>query len=558
MLSESFIAASSAPPKLTSSQSQQLKDAGVFCHSFQPQARLEQSLKKSTANANGVACTDTHIFAAQAGKAAVHVYSRDKGNQEATVQFPEKICSLTLALEGTLVVLGGEGGGLHLWETCTGRHVPTAQAHLQSVTVLASSAADDFVLSGSEDSNIHVWSLISLLSLPSHGSIAQGETKTPQHTLSGHREPITAIVMGHSKTNVDIAISSSKDDSIIVWNYKMSLQLRTILLSSAALCLSLDPGDRGLYAGLVDGTIQIIDFFAQSDASSVYEVSSTPIQPNTSGRISQSSTSPAGSILSLALSYDSTTLVSGHMSGKILSWDVGRPAFSSQIAEYPAAPITNLQFLPPGGFHSARSSGYGQQTIVKPRMNDAFSGPRGGSLTGAYALSMHFVTSTSRPHEMVTEFERALRKPIFSHNVLEESISGLRNPPLATAERGTSKTNGELDGSQDFVSLGSAHAPTAAEELVALRSQVEHLTNTQRISFRKVGRLMKDKEQLRKERDEAIAEEDRKELEVQNEAVKNWGRHPLNGESVGGASSEKDTAPMRLDSPEIEDDGYDD
>lgn len=46
----------------------------------------------------------------------MHVYSREKGNQEATVPFPERVTSLALALDETVLVLGTEGGRILLWE----------------------------------------------------------------------------------------------------------------------------------------------------------------------------------------------------------------------------------------------------------------------------------------------------------------------------------------------------------------------------------------------------------------------------------------------------------
>ena len=60
------------------------------------------------------------VFADQSEKAKLHVYSREKGNQEATVPFPERIRSIAVAgsKNGDIVVLGTEGGRLILWEVC--------------------------------------------------------------------------------------------------------------------------------------------------------------------------------------------------------------------------------------------------------------------------------------------------------------------------------------------------------------------------------------------------------------------------------------------------------
>lgn len=52
----------------------------------------------------------------------INVYSRERGNQEATVPFPERIRSIAIAGGddgGGIVVIGTEGGSLILWEVGT-------------------------------------------------------------------------------------------------------------------------------------------------------------------------------------------------------------------------------------------------------------------------------------------------------------------------------------------------------------------------------------------------------------------------------------------------------
>lgn len=118
MLSESFVAsvlASSKTPAIST-----LKDVGICIHELQPASALRATFKKSSTAPNGLAVTPTHVFAAQADKAVVHVYSRIRGNQEATVPFPERIRSAAVAggPNGEVLVLGTEGGRLILWEVC--------------------------------------------------------------------------------------------------------------------------------------------------------------------------------------------------------------------------------------------------------------------------------------------------------------------------------------------------------------------------------------------------------------------------------------------------------
>ena len=117
MLSESFVASVLSSAK---SPTASLRDVGICVHELQPSSILRSTFKKSSTATNCLAVSPSHIFTAQADKAVVHVYSREKGNQEAIVPFPERIRSIAVAggKYGDVLVLGTEGGRLILWEVC--------------------------------------------------------------------------------------------------------------------------------------------------------------------------------------------------------------------------------------------------------------------------------------------------------------------------------------------------------------------------------------------------------------------------------------------------------
>lgn len=116
MLTEQFVASISAQTKANTGVT---KDAGIFLHEFQPLAAQRHVFKKSATAQNGLTVSSSHIFAAQADKAVVHVYSREKGNQEAVVPFPERIHSIALAAKDTVLLLGTESGRVLAWEVCS-------------------------------------------------------------------------------------------------------------------------------------------------------------------------------------------------------------------------------------------------------------------------------------------------------------------------------------------------------------------------------------------------------------------------------------------------------
>jgi len=113
MLTEHFVASISAHTKPNTGVT---KDAGIFFHEFQPLANQRHVFKKSATAPNCLAVSSSHIFAAQAEKAVVHVYSREKANQEAIVPFPERIHSIALAANDTVLLLGTASGRILGWE----------------------------------------------------------------------------------------------------------------------------------------------------------------------------------------------------------------------------------------------------------------------------------------------------------------------------------------------------------------------------------------------------------------------------------------------------------
>ncbi|KAJ5472965.1 hypothetical protein N7530_006966 [Penicillium desertorum] len=351
MLSESFVASTLSSAK---SPTASLRDVGVCIHELQPSSILRSTFKKSSTLTNCLAVSPSHIFTAQADKAVLHVYNREKGNQEGVVPFPERIRSIAVA--------GGQ--------TCTGRQVATTASHLQPVTSLVVDPTSNFILSGSADASVHVWSLPGILSFSKPAlSATRQPTNSPIRTFSNHRAAITSLAVGHSNGRHNIVVSTAKDNTAIAWDYHTGRALRTFLLPLSATSVALDPVDRAFYVGYEDGSVQSVDFYrSQSAQHPLHDpsVQSTPAQVSMEDRWLPSS-AETGSAKAISLTYDGTTLLSGHANGKVLSWNVARRKYTSSVADY-THPITNLVMLPPGGIpHPSSDLKRKAHTIVKPR-----------------------------------------------------------------------------------------------------------------------------------------------------------------------------------------------
>lgn len=294
----------------------------------------------------------------------------------------------------------------------------------------------NFILSGSLDASVHVWSLVSILSFakPQSGQDQQ-QPNSPIRTISNHRAAITSISVGHSAGQYNIAVSTSKDNMAIVWNYHTGRLLRTFLLPSVALCTALDPADRAFYVGYEDGSVQEINLYKdQSVQHPLYDPSlqSTPAQVSAEDRWSPPS-ADIGAVHSLSVSYDGTMLLSGHESGKVLSWNIGRRKYTATMADY-THPVTNLLTLLPGGLpHSALDLKRMSHSIIKPRYDHGLSDQSApGAVPGEYAFNTHILTSspsrqarTASSEVKTDQFSEALTHPFFPSTLIEEGLAEL-------------------------------------------------------------------------------------------------------------------------------------
>ncbi|KAJ5220215.1 hypothetical protein N7468_009419 [Penicillium chermesinum] len=501
MLSESLVAATLSSAKTPTAT---LRDVGICVQELQPAPQLRATFKKSSAAANCLAVTASHIFAAQADKAVVHVYSREKGNQEALIPFPERIRSIAVAgaKYGDVLVLGTEGGRLLLWETCTGRQVATTASHLQPVTSLVVDPTSNFILSGSADASIHVWSIASILSF-SKTALARDHqpTNSPIRTFSNHRAAITSLALGHSNSRQNIAVSTAKDNTAIVWDYHTGRTLRTYLLPFSATCVALDPLDRAGYVGYEDGSVQSIDFYRHSSVQhQLYDPSlqSTPAQVSTEERWLPPS-AETGATQAVCVSYDGTTLLSAHEGGKVLSWNVARHKFAASTADF-THPVTNLIMLPPTGLPTSDQSQRITHTVIKPRHDTALSDPShtSGAVPAAYAFNTHISTPSSPRLRKPTQFSEALTHRSFPDSLLDEGLAELatlRQPGGTEVSRTSPVTSATSDHSASAQAQES-HIAELEEEVALLKIRAAANDKARHASVDEIVQLRADLAQL--------------------------------------------------------------
>lgn len=483
MLTEQFVASvgtQTRPPGTSAA-----KDAAIFIQEYQPFNVQRTVFKKSATPPNCLAVSDSHIFAAQAERAVVNVYNREKGNQEATVPFAERITCIALACDDSVLVLGTQEGRIFLWEVASGRLVTTSQSHLQAVTALAVDPSSNFLLSASADSTVHVWSIPALLSF----ATSAVELPRPIRTFTTHRSRVNALVLGHGVNFCNIAVSVAVDKTCLVWDYFTNNVLRTYLLPSEPVSLALDAADRAIYVGYQNGSIQQLDLFHQTISGGAQL--SAPIQPPTSSLWTPPDSS-LGAALCLNVSFDGCTLISGHESGAIFSWDVARGGPPSSLLQNALpGPVTNVPFQPVSGFAAERQRKYKIREIVKPKFG-AFDSS-GGTVPYNYQINVDFTTNLPIGHK--SQFEEALYSTSIPAHMMDSGLNELLN--WGKGDRGAPAGQEAAD---DFMALdteeGQSRQLSLEEQNASLRAELEALRRLQRASFDKLDKVNAEKKAL--------------------------------------------------------------
>lgn len=331
-------------------------------------------------------------------------------------------------------------------------------------------------------------------------------------------------MVGHSFSNKNVAVSASKDNTCIVWDYLNGDALHTFLLPSSPLCLALDPADRAVYAGYEDGSTQLIDFYSQGGLTQPLHnpaLQSTPTQPPPSDRWSAPHHS-ASSVLCLQVSYDGTSLLSGHQDGKVHVWDVAAGKYDKHLTDF-AAPVTNIVMLKPVGFPDLQKPAVKLHNVVKPRYESFVNGDHGMSgitIPTKYTFVAQFTSTLPLPFSAApTSFHQALHHSSFPIALLEESLAGLASP-----QKG-------FDASTDASELANLRTQNAV-----LSSQVGNAEERHRSAAAIV--LEQQKENWRRQKDEDIKAARKKQRRLRRIKIAEVARKREMGEAVDGEEEE--------------------
>lgn len=329
--------------------------------------------------------------------------------------------------------------------------------------------------------------------------------------------------MGHSFSRNNIAVSASKDNMCLVWDYYCGEILHTFLLSASPLCLALDPADRAVYAGYEDGSIQFIDFFGQGGLNQPLHdpaSRSTPTQPPPTAR--WSAPDSASAVFCAQLSYDGTALLTGHEDGKIYRWDVAAGRYDKQLADF-SAPITNLHMLKPSGFPTVTRRSVKLHNAVKPRYESFGNGDQGGFNAAGpsnYTFTAQFTSNIPLQESNASNsFHEALTNQSFPQSFLDESLAEF------LASQNSTKNASE---SADLAELRAQNASLTSQLSTAVERQHKAAAEVQE----------RNNEDWRRQKDEEIKSARKKRRRLRRLKTEEVARKKEMGEKVDDEDEE--------------------
>ncbi|KAF3202550.1 Pre-rRNA-processing protein ipi3 [Orbilia oligospora] len=432
-----LVAISSHPP--SSSGASASPEAYISLHDLHSFTQTS-TFKKSCTPSNSLAISPTHIFAAQSDKTVLNVYNRTKNSLETTVPLPEQLTAVTCSSNGGIVAMGTASGRVNIWETSSGRYTSTPLSHLQKITSISIDPTSTFLLTGSLDTNILVWSIPHLL-LPS-------SAKKPLRTLEYHQQPIISVLCGHGTGPSALAISAAADSSVEfskVGNRTVELGNGT---TSPAESSSGGDGER-------------------SYDSPLYRADERHIPIATSGNGSKwTAEGHDTAVTTMDVVFQGNYLVAGTESGSVNVWDAATGQLFRTLTTY-KAPISNVKILPPTGF-SEDTVTTSQLTIIPPRYHEAVKASSGNQVD---------VDTTLPP--MSLQFHNTLNptpdpfSPASDLDAIKRGIAYFNSPAIANS---TNSVKGDQITITEFKSSEDAEKiETLEKELATMKERYKRL-----------------------------------------------------------------------------------
>lgn len=229
----------------------------------------------------------------------------------------EKLTALAVRSYGNCLVVGNEEGKLWAWDMANGEVIfMISEAHYQRVTTLNFSSDEEYLISGSADGTIKVWSW---------NELVYGQNM-PRFCFSDHTKEICDVHVGFGVDRSFRIVTASGDGSVMMYDAIDGVAMARFEFPSPITSVLMTSSEGIIIAGAEDGNVYLIDLM--SDSQDIIRETQVQYGEKTFYVLK---TGHSASISRLVLSLDEAMLVAGDMDGQIFVWNLSCQQIARKI-----------------------------------------------------------------------------------------------------------------------------------------------------------------------------------------------------------------------------------
>ena len=235
---------------------------------------------------------------------------------ETRLFLPEHMASMCVSPDGSFLATGAlKSGRIYLWRISTGDLLAAWNAHFKAIKSLAFTSDMVALVSGSEDSFVHVWRVSSVLA----GACERDEEKAKIHSWADHSLPVSGIFITPGLFQTSLLLSYSLDKSAFLYDLNSGERVGEYYLDSPIRCGVMNAMQTFAYLGCEDSSIHVVGIREDDvDAKGLF----SNVSSGKSKVVLAGVHEKGRRITSLALSLDDTMLVSSGEDGICVAWDL--------------------------------------------------------------------------------------------------------------------------------------------------------------------------------------------------------------------------------------------
>jgi len=277
-----------------------------------------------------------YLISAVAGKPLLQVWALNSRQQfQIRMVCPGRVTALTVSPDGNYCVAGIEEK-LHVWQVSTGNLLTVIGRHYQPITCIRFSGDGAYFVSSSEDCQVLVWSLSSVLSLNAHVMGNSLSSVEPMHAWTDHSLPVRDVCVSGGSSKMARVATCSLDQTCKLYELISGRLVLSVVTDTPLTAVTMDTTEYHAFIGGNNGMIYTVKLYEPPRVIEQHLNSSEEVGNIFAGHSKQ--------VSSLSVSLDGLTLLSGSQDQTCRVWHIPSRQCLKVIPHN--GTITNAAFIP--------------------------------------------------------------------------------------------------------------------------------------------------------------------------------------------------------------------